>query len=82
MYQKLGHNTFKLVDFANPAQTPSFGQPVHGDQLIKLDLPELSLDPQQPRQVELLQNDGVTWQRRYIARVSADGVSRGVGGSE
>jgi len=65
--QKIGHNTFKLVDFANPAQNPSFGKPAHADRLIKLDLPEVSLDPQQPRQVELLQKDGVTWQRKYIA---------------
>ena len=53
-------------------QTP-FEQPLKADRLVRLDMPEIPLDPGQPRIFEVLNEDNETWHRWRIERFAADG---------
>ena len=73
IHTKISPTTVKVVDFADPSRDLQFGQPLHADRLIRLDLPELELMPDQPRKLEMQGDDGVTWTVKKISRFSADG---------
>ena len=70
---KISPTTYKVADLADPTARVTFGQPIHADRLIKLDLPELELMPDQPRRIEVQDKDGSTWNALTISRFAADG---------
>ena len=70
---KISPTTFWVVDFADPNREIPFGQPVNADRLIRLDLPELELMPDQPRKLEGQEDDGFIWTEKRISRLFADG---------
>ena len=45
--------------------------PAIAERLVRLDLPELDLSPEQPRDVEIFRGDD--WERHRIEKFSADG---------
>ena len=69
--RKVGPHTFHVQDFADPEAKVAFGQPVNAERLVRLDLPELDLSPDQPRDVEIFRGDD--WERHRIEKFSADG---------
>jgi hypothetical protein len=48
-------------------------QPLNAERLVRLDLPELELDPRQPRKVEIQRDSAGDWETMKISRFSADG---------
>ena len=48
VHVKISPIAFKVVDFADPNRELQFSQPLHADRLIRLDLPQLELMPDQP----------------------------------
>ena len=73
VHVEISPTTFNAVDFADPSRELQFSQPSHADRLIRLDLPELELVPDQPRKLEIQDDDWVTWTVKKISRFSADG---------
>ena len=69
--RKVGPHTFHVQDFADPEARVTFSQPVNAERLVRLDLPELELNPEQPRDVEIFRGDA--WERHRIDKFSADG---------
>ena len=57
-------------------QVPTFTQPLHAERLIRLDMPELELDPGQPRRLELRTSPVEPWTEYVIDRFGADGRVR------
>ena len=53
-----------------------FIQPVHAERLVKLDMPELDLDPRQSRFLDLHDARSDEWIRWYVERYSIDGRVR------
>ena len=70
---RLGRHTFRVVDVAEPSKEPPFGQPLSADRLVKLDLPEIGLDPNQPRALEIRFDEGGEWTQWELERFAADG---------
>ena len=70
---KISEGAFRVQDLADPEAKVSFTQPVNADRLIRLDLPELSLDARQPRCVEIKRESEDEWERFKIARFCVDG---------
>lgn len=71
-----GHPTFHLQTVGNPEKPVPCKQPVSCVNLIRLDMPELELNPDQPREIEILPAgaDVVTgWVKYRIERYSVDG---------
>ena len=62
-----------LVDEDRPIP---FTQPLHADRLVKLDMPELTLEPGQPRRLQLREGVADVWTEYYIDRFGADGRVR------
>ena len=54
----------------------SFDQPIHADRMVKLDMPELDLDPAQPRRIEIHDPSTDTWDAFELERFSVDGRVR------
>ena len=50
-----------------------FIQPVHAERLVKLDMPELDLDPRQSRLLELHDAVSDEWIKWHVERYSIDG---------
>ena len=69
----IGRNTFEVEAITEPGVRPSFTQPVHGERLVKLDMPELELEPRQPRKLEIHDNNQDVWNRFKIERYAIDG---------
>ena len=70
------HPTFRLQVVGDPNKEVPVRQPVSADNLIKLDMPELQLDPNTPRLLEL-QDDRADpeggWVKYRIEKYSVDG---------
>ena len=48
-------------------------QPIFTDRLVKVDLPELTLDPSSPRQLEIYMEETDSWRAWSVERVAIDG---------
>jgi len=70
---KVGVNTVRLVLLVDPAGPVPITQPVNGDRLVKVELPELELDPRAPRRLELYDRDTDNWVPWTIEKYSVDG---------
>ena len=60
----------------DPGGRTPFDQPLNADRLVRLDMPEVPLDPGQPRTFEVLNADNDTWYRWQIERFAVDGRCR------
>ena len=57
-------------------EAPNFKQPVHAERLVRLDMPELELSPDQPRRLEMRERPTQPWNTYTIDRFGADGRVR------
>ena len=48
-------------------------QPVHSERLVRVELPELDLDPRSPRRLEIYDRDTDSWIAWNVERYSVDG---------
>jgi hypothetical protein len=63
--------TFRLEDALDPQIKNDFLQ--SADNLIKIELPELDLDPNQRRVIEIFSDTSGDWKRYRIERYAVDG---------
>ena len=71
--RKIDVHTFRVVDVTDGVEPPYLVQPINADRLIKLDMPSLDIHPDQPRVLEILNEDGDDWSKGTIERFSVDG---------
>jgi hypothetical protein len=69
-------STFNVEPVVDPGGRTPFDQPLNADRLVRLDMPEVPLDPGQPRTFEVLNADNDTWYRWQIERFAVDGRCR------
>ena len=74
--RKISPSTFVVEDLVDKEFVPSFRQPVHAERLIKLDMPELALQPGQPRRLEMRESPQQPWNVYEIDRFGVDGRVR------
>ena len=70
------HPTFWLKVVGNPGQKVPVREPVSADNLVKLDMPEIEIDPNQPRRLELKDDNGDPtegWTAYSLERFAVDG---------
>ncbi len=67
------HNTFMVESLVEPQKRTPFMQPLHGERLVVLDMPELDLDPRSLRRLEIHDNTTDEWTRFRIERYCIDG---------
>ena len=66
-----------MEDIADPvARIPFRGNKLNAERLVKLDMPELELHPDQANVIEVHQGDSDTWRRAVIEKFSVDGRCR------
>ena len=73
---KVSPTTFVVRDLVDEDRPIPFTQPLHADRLVKLDMPELTLEPGQPRHLQLREGVADVWTEYYIDRFGADGRVR------
>ena len=74
--RKVSPSTFVIGDSADPHAVIPVRQPLHADRLVRLDMPELELSPEQPRRLELRTGPGEDWNTYVIERFGVDGRVR------
>ena len=74
--RKVSPTTFVVEDLVDKDLVPGFTQPLHAERLVKLDMPELELSPDQPRRLELRETPLQPWNEYTIDRFGADGRVR------
>jgi hypothetical protein len=70
-------DTFKVACWHDPLRPVPVKNPIHADRLVKLDMPELELRPDQPRTLEILEPDADPeegWVRWRVERFARDGM--------
>ena len=71
--RKIGRHTFEVEDLTNPTDPLPFATPINSERLVKLDMPELDLDPTQTRTLEILNTELDEWIRHKVETYSVDG---------
>ena len=71
--KKINVHTFIVEDLADPKSILPFNEQQHAERLVKVELPVLGLSEAQPRTLEILQEDGVTWVRWRVEKFAVDG---------
>ena len=74
--RKISPSTFVVEDLVDKDVVPTFKQPVNAERLIRLDMPELGLSPDQPRRLEMRESVTQPWNEYEIDRFGADGRVR------
>ena len=74
--KKISPTTLVVEDLVDKSFVPSFTQPLHAERLIKLDMPVLDLQPNQPRRLEMREKVTDEWSEYVIDRFGADGRVR------
>ena len=74
--KKISPSTFVVEDLVDKDAVPGFHQPLHAQRLVRLDMPELDLQPGQPHRLELRSNPAEPWAEYTIDRFGADGRVR------
>ncbi len=65
--------TFEVEDLTDPNQPHPFKTPLHAEHLVKLDMPELDLDPTQTRTLEILDTERDEWNKHKVEKYTVDG---------
>ena len=71
--RKVSPGTFVVGDLVDKDYVCPFKQPVSAERLVKLDMPELELEPGQPRRLELRETLQDDWGQYTIEKFGADG---------
>ena len=71
--KKIGRLTFEVEDLTDPNQPLPFKTPLHAEHLVKLDMPELDLDPTQTRTLEILDTERDEWIKHKGEKYTVDG---------
>ena len=74
--RKVSPTTFVVEDLVDKDAVPGFTQPLRAERLVRLDMPELELSPDQPRRLELRETPLQPWNEYTIDRFGADGRVR------
>ena len=73
---KVSASTYIVEDLVDKEYVPKFHQPLHAERLVMLDMPELGLDPRQPRRLEMRESTVDPWNTFVLERFGADGRVR------
>ena len=65
-----------VEDLVDKEYVPKFHQPLHAERLVRLDMPELGLEPGQPRRLEMRESVTDPWNIYVLERFGADGRVR------
>ena len=74
--RKVSPTTFVVEDLVDKEYVPKFRQPLHAERLVRLDMPELGLEPGQPRRLETRESPVEPWNTYVLERFGADGRVR------
>ena len=74
--RKVSPTTFNVGDLVDKDYVTPFTQPLHAERLVRLDMPELGLEPGQPRRLELRESNLDPWNTYVLERFGADGRAR------
>ena len=72
--RKVSPGTFVVGDLVDKDYVCPFKQPVSAERLVKLDMPELELEPGQPRRLELRETLQDDWGQYTIEKFGADSL--------
>ena len=73
---KVSASAYIVEDLVDKEYVPKFHQPLHAERLVRLDMPELGLDPRQPRRLEMRESTVDPWNTYILERFGADGRVR------
>ena len=73
---KVGTNTVRVCPLVDPAGPVPVAQPVNGERLVRVELPELNLDPHAPRKLEIHDRETDSWVAWNVERFAVDGRVR------
>ena len=71
--RKVSPTMFVVEDLVDKNYVPKFHQPLHAERLVRLDMPELGLEPGQPRRLEMRESATDPWNVYRLERFGADG---------
>ena len=71
--KKVGANTVVVESVTDRTAAVPVLQPSHTDRLVKVDLPELALDPSSPRRLEVYMEETDSWRAWNVERFAIDG---------
>ena len=71
--KKHSPGSFTIADLADERKRVPFKNPVGAERIIRIELPELSLDPMQPKMLELRRSNFSEFEPFEIVRFSRDG---------
>ena len=74
--RKVSPTTFVVEDLVDKEYVPKFSQPLHAERLVRLDMPELGLEPGQPRRLEMRESLVDPWNVYTLESFGADGRVR------
>jgi hypothetical protein len=74
--KKVSPTTYVVEDLVDKEYVPKFIQPLHAERLVRLDMPELGLEPGQPRRLEMRESPTSPWNVYTLERFGADGRVR------
>ena len=74
--RKVSPATFVVEDLVDKEHVPKFLQPLHAERLVRLDMPELGLEPGQLRRLEMRESPVEPWSTYILERFGADGRVR------
>ena len=71
--RKVSEGTYYVEYLADKTAPVPFIQPLAAERLVKLDMPELELNPGQPRKIEMRERETQPWNIYTIERFAPDG---------
>ena len=71
--KKIGTHTVTVEPVTDRTAAVPVLQPINADRLVKVDLPELTLDPSSPRRLETYMEETDSWRAWNVERFSIDG---------
>ena len=74
--RKVSPTTFVVEDLVDKDHVPKFLQSLHAAILVRLDMPELGLEPGQPRRLAMRESPVGPWNTYTLERFGADGRVR------
>ena len=73
---EVGVNTVRVCPLVDATGPVPVTQPINGERLVRVELPELNLDPHAPRKLEIHDKDADSWVSWNVERFSVDGRVR------
>ena len=71
--KKIDRNTFEIEDPDDPEREFNFRNKFHAERLIKLDMPEILLEPGSPTRIEIRDPRTNKWRKATIDKFAVDG---------